>query len=66
MTPNFCSRKFSKNFDTRYNVSLASNAQVTQVFQATVCVLHNLHKHIHIDIGHNFANALAVARAVVF
>ena len=52
-------------------MSLATNAQLAQVFQATVSVLHSLHTlhsviYIRMDIGCDLANALAVARAVVF
>ena len=51
-----------KNFDTRLKVSLASNAQVIQVFQATVSPQpSSLMQSIHMDIACDFMNALVVA-----
>ena len=49
---------FTKIFDTRHKVSLASNAQVAQVFQATVFVLHShhpLHSVLGYDRGRDFS-----------
>ena len=54
---------FTKVFDTRHKVSLASNAEsnalVAQVFQATVSVLHS-HHPLHSVLGREFAKALAM------
>ena len=60
-----------KIFDTRHKVSLASNAQVAQVFQATILVLHSHHPLCSVlghDRGCDFTKALPIliVRAIVF